>query len=312
MKKTPRLVSCRQRPVILFMLIFTALSTALFAADGPPSTDIALLKWQGDISAPQAVSVERIIDAHGYDNQPWFAGDNSGFYFTSMRDAKQTDIYFYNTKTGKESRVFASPESEYSPRLIPTGEIAVVRVEMDGTQRLWALDAKRNRARVLLPDIKPVGYQAWLNKNDVVLFVLGEPATLQMSSLTQPAARTLLNAPGRCIEAQADGALRYTVSMSPGKSFIAEWRNDHSRLLAQLKPDTEHFVSLDDGSLLVASDNIIYRITAAGKDQEPMQNWTVWLDLSSSGLHGISRLARSSDNHQLALVVTEPEELSKN
>lgn len=94
-----------------------------------------------------------------------------------------TDIYRTDLSTGLSVPVRRTmPESEYSA--MPTGDgkaITVIRVEADSTQRLWQLPLDGGEARVLFPEIKPVGYFAQPNDSTWALFVLGTPATLQLA-----------------------------------------------------------------------------------------------------------------------------------
>jgi hypothetical protein len=74
-------------------------------------------------------------------------------------------------------RVTYTPEGEFSPAVMPDGkDISVVRVEADGTQCLWRVVDKgqKSETSVILADIKPVGYHAWIDERTVALFVLGE------------------------------------------------------------------------------------------------------------------------------------------
>jgi hypothetical protein len=60
--------------------------------------------------------------------------------------------------------------------------ISVIRVESDGTQRLWQFTLDGREPTALLPGIKPVGYPVWTDASILALFVLGgegRPATLQ-------------------------------------------------------------------------------------------------------------------------------------
>ena len=79
----------------------------------------------------------KITTFAGYNNQPSFLPDGRSIFYTSIRD-KQADIYRYDIRSGATSQITNTPESEYSPMLMPDGKnISVVRVEADGTQRLW-------------------------------------------------------------------------------------------------------------------------------------------------------------------------------
>ena len=84
-------------------------------------------------------------------------------------------IFIATTSPSKTiSQVTNTPESEYSPTVTPDGRhISVIRVESDGTQRLWQFTLDGREPTVLCPGIKPVGYHAWADASVLVLFVLG-------------------------------------------------------------------------------------------------------------------------------------------
>ena len=72
------------------------------------------------------------------------------------------------------ARVTNTPESEYSPTVTPDGaHISVIRVEADGTQRLWRFTIDGTQPELVLADVKPVGYHAWADDHTLALFVLG-------------------------------------------------------------------------------------------------------------------------------------------
>jgi len=124
-----------------------------------------------------------VTGRQGYDNQPYFLPDGSGFWFTVIDDhTGQADIWRYDIASGGVAQVTQSaPESEYSATPLPDGSgISVIRVEADSTQRLWRFDADGRNAEVLVPDVAPVGYHKWADERTVVMFVLGDPATLQI------------------------------------------------------------------------------------------------------------------------------------
>ena len=103
--------------------------------------------------------------------------------------------------SGTSAELIATPESEYSATIMPGGSaVAVIRVELDSTQRLWAFPLAGGAPRVLLERIKPVGYQAWLDSTTVGVFVLGSPATLQVADLRTGTAKILLSDVGRAVQ----------------------------------------------------------------------------------------------------------------
>src|SRR5436189_4442082 len=120
----------------LAVLVAVALQPAQPPA--PPDTEIFLTSLTLR-AAPAAVTrAANITRSPGYDNQPSFTPDGAAIFFTSNRGGSQTDIFRYDIASGATSRITSTPEGEYSPTVTPDGaHISVVRVEADGTQRLW-------------------------------------------------------------------------------------------------------------------------------------------------------------------------------
>ena len=119
-------VEAQQLPVThLYLFDFNQKSDSLFECTNP--------KYLTD------------FNRFGYNNQPFFVGNDVLFLTCQFpMDTTQTDIYALNLGTKKQkSQITVTPESEYSPTIIPKGnaggslEFSAIRVEMDGTQRLW-------------------------------------------------------------------------------------------------------------------------------------------------------------------------------
>ena len=145
----------------------------------PPASDIFVIevKTKPDREAKteelQFGEPKKISDVAGYNNQPSFMPDGKTLLYTSFRSS-QTDIYRYDLSTGKTTQVTETPESEYSPTLMPDKKnISVVRVEADKTQRLWKFPLSGGPPSLIIENIKPVGYHYWIDDHTVALFVLG-------------------------------------------------------------------------------------------------------------------------------------------
>src|SRR5215471_14531613 len=142
----------------------------------PPDTEIYLMPMKVADGTITIGAPADITNNPGYDNQPFFTADGRSILFTSIRNGgTQTDIYRYDITTAQIAQVTNTPESEYSPTITPSGTLAVVRAELDGqsTQRLWQFSADGRDPRVVLADVKPVGYHAWADDHTVALFILG-------------------------------------------------------------------------------------------------------------------------------------------
>lgn len=267
------------------------------AALAPPATDIWLLPFEGE--APDPAGLVRVTDRPDYDNQPAFHPELGLLYTAAMEG--QTDIFRYDPETGTWRRLTETPESEYSPTPVPwSDEISVVRVESDGTQRLWAFPVAGGEPRLLLPGVEPVGYHAWLPDGSLALFVLGEPPTLQLADLDADTSSLVVGNIGRSLEPLPD----------PDRiSFLQRESDDGPWAVRALNPETSVIDDLGtalegsqdlawhpDGRMLMGRDSRIY-------SRRPEQaEWRVLADLAPAGISGITRIAVASDGSRLAVV----------
>ena len=133
----------------------------------PPGTDVYLATLEVPHGGGASIGIgtpENITRRSGYDNQPAFLGDERAVYYTSIRHDGQADIYRYDIASHATTRVTSTPESEYSPTVMPGGRrFSVIRVEVDSTQRLWSFAMDGTDPRLVLTDVKPVGYHLWLD-----------------------------------------------------------------------------------------------------------------------------------------------------
>src|SRR5438045_9070128 len=119
-------------------------------APAPPASDIFMVEVKTKLDRKERTDElkfgepKKITDFVGYNNQPFFMPDGHGILYTSIRN-KQADIYRYDLRDEGTTQVTNTPESEYSPTLMPDRKnISVVRVEADGkTQRLWTFPFER-------------------------------------------------------------------------------------------------------------------------------------------------------------------------
>ena len=279
----------------------------------PPDTEIYLAPLKLSNGAVQVGAPENITTSPGYDNQPSFTPDGRAILFTSVRPAgvTQSDIYRYDMATRAVSRVTETPESEYSPTITPSGGISVVRVELDGqnTQRLWQFSAAGADPKVVLENVKPVGYHAWADANTLALFVLGQPATLQLADTRNGTARTIASDIGRSlqripgtgavsqisfVQRERDGqAIRLTIKkLNPatGEVSVVTPAVDGSR-----EADVAWTA---DGTLLMAKDGSLYAWKAG------QSGWKEVATAAQLSLPGITRLSVSPAGDYLAIVAS--------
>ena len=100
-----------------------------------------------------------------------------------------------------------------------------MRVEADSAQRLWRFDGDGTHPSVIFPDIAPVGYHAWSGPRTAVLYVLGEPPTLQVAEVGGGAPRTVARDVGRSIQTMPGGKeVSYVQRLPDGATEIRALR----------------------------------------------------------------------------------------
>lgn len=290
-------------------MIFQALAAVLLmlqaqpAAPPPPSTNIHLIDIGAGLESlkdarPQPIAVEK-----GYDNQPVFTPDGRMVLFTANRDGKQMDIYEH-TRGGSTRKLIGTPEGEYSPTMTPDGGISVIRVEADGTQRLWRFDRNGTTPRVLLPDVKPVGYHAWIDGETLALFVLGKPATLRLAKVGPGQADTIASDIGRSIQPiPGRRAVSFVQREGEGRFVVKQLDADTRRisvLTDAVAGSSDHFTAwMPDGTLLMSAGTRLFAWKAGDK------GWREVYDVKPHGLGTLSRIAVAPDGKAIAIVVSE-------
>jgi hypothetical protein len=287
----------------IFLLMLSALSLNAYGQSGRgvPATDIFLLDLtsrKGHMSLGQPRNISK---RPGYDNQPIFSADGRSLFYTSIREDNQADIYLYDLPKETTKQITTTKESEYSPTLMPGGRaLSVIRVEADNTQRLWSFPLSGAPPSLILQTIKPVGYHLWLNQNSLLLFVLGQPPTLQMVDAKTEKAEKLADNPGRTLLAipkQQKVSFVHKVSDSEWLIKAFDLKSRQISTLTKTLPGVEYFCWTPQGVLLMAKDAKLYQWDAQKPD-----SWQEVADLSAFGLKAISRLTVSPKGDKLALV----------
>jgi hypothetical protein len=281
-------------------------SVSLDTPPPPPGTDIYLFGLTIDGGTWRLSEAVNITDRDGYDNQPRFLPDGSALLYTSIH-GEQADIYRYEVDSGRTVRVTTTETSEYSPTPLPDGSgFSTVRVEDDGTQRLWSFDLEGGQANLVLPDIKPVGYHGWLDGERLGLFVLGEPPTLVLAAAGEGSGDTVAENIGRSIHVTPDGKAVSFVH----KASEDEWTIDlldlerrARRTLIPTRAGSEDFIWTPGGGILMGEGSGLF---ACSPGDDPAA-WRQVADLATSDVAGITRLAMSSDSSRLAVVGARPQ-----
>jgi Tol biopolymer transport system component len=276
----------------------------------PPGTDIYLVPLSGGLASMKNAKPSPVSIAPGYDNQPMFSPEGSRILFAANHDGKQTDIYAFDRASQRVSQVTQTPENENSPTFLPAGigaagGFSVVQSEMDRTQRLWRFDPKGGKPQLILTDIKPVGYHAWVDADRVALFVLGQPNALQLASVKTGKGEVVANGIGRSLHRIPGTRLISFVHREPSGEFLIKQINIDTKQIDSLTKvvDGNHERDMawtaDGKTILMSGGTKIYSWTRGG-------TWTEVFDAAPHGLGAVSRLAVSPKGDAVAIVVAEP------
>lgn len=266
------------------------------AGDAPPDTDIflaPLVEQGGRLRLGEPVNLTR---RPGYDNQPHFTPDRRALLF-SASDGGQTDIFRLDLAGGELRRLTRTPESEYSPTPLPDGGFSVVRVEADSAQRLWRFSDTGADPALVLPGVQPVGYHAWADRHTVALYVLGDPATLQLADTRTGRTETLARGIGRSLQRiPGRNAVSFVERVSDAESWISEVdvATGSIRRLVRAPGGGDFHAWTPDGTLLMSEDSRILLWDPARGGE--------WREIADLAPLRVSRLTVSPDGSRLALV----------
>ena len=278
----------------LFLIPFLAIC---FCTLAQPSSEVYLFdlvnnKGKITLSIPNNISSNE-----GYDNQPSFSADGKSIFYARTVDG-QTDIARYFIKSGKTKVITSTKQgSEYSPTMMPNAkEVSSIRLDTTGLQLLYAYDFK-GIERVLVKDLV-IGYHAWINDTDIVTFVLGEPATLQIINTSNGKAtilgenigRSLHKVPNRDVFSYVDKSTEpwQIVSMHP--------KTKEKQILVPVIFNSEDYAWLSSSQIITGHNGMLYT-WSIGNDK-----WNEVFDLSIFGMNEITRIAASPDGTRLAIV----------
>jgi dipeptidyl aminopeptidase/acylaminoacyl peptidase len=271
----------------------------------PPATDIYELAHDGTLSGLNAAKLLPVSTAPGYDNQPSYTADGNAILFTANRDGKQMDIYELNRASRRVTQLVSTPEGEYSPTPTPDGKgFSVIRVEADSTQRLWRFDRDGTNPRLILTDIKPVGYHAWIDADQLALFVLGQPATLQHARVSTGKATVIAQNIGRSLQLiPKTRAVSFVSRESSDNLWIKQFDTVTGAVSSIARPvagaDEPYIAWLPDGTMVMAAATKLFALRRGGT------GWQEIYDVAGQKLGNVTRLAVAPDGRALALVVSE-------
>ena len=281
------------------------------------ATFVAVWAWAGSAGAQQGTDIyvgrlslsggrlavtglKNATNRDGYDNQPSFGPSGTFFLYTSGRSGGQTDIFRYDIASGTSRPITRTPESEYSPTMMPGGaSFSVIRVEADSAQRLWSFGMDGRNATLLLEDIMPVGYHAWGDDRTLALFVLGSPPTLQLADANTGRADVIEEGIGRSLHRiPGQRAISFVHKVAEDEWWIKrlDLRTQEVTPLVQTLTGSEDYAWTPGGIIVMGRGSVLFQWDGGAAA------WSEVADLSSQGVEEITRIAVSPAGDWIAIV----------
>ncbi len=260
-----------------------------------PDTEVYLMDLRRSSDGLVVEKPVNISSNEGYDNQPSFWSDGESVLYARNVEG-QTEIARYYLGSGNTliiTNTFGG--SEYSPTLMPDGRISSIRLDTTGLQLLYAYTF-RGLDEVLVPDLK-IGYHAWINSNEIVAFVLGEPATMQLINTKTNTARIVGENIGRSLH-KIPGSSAFSYLDKSNEQWVIKSMNPKTNEIESLTPAierSEDYCWTPKEEIIMGSGSKLY-VWKRGSE------WIEFADLQSFEITNITRLSVSPDGKKLVVV----------
>lgn len=269
------------------------------------NTDILLMDMSVKKNELILSSPRNITNHPGYDNQPHFHKAQPLVYYSSANPDGKMDIRTYNLNTKQTADFTSTPENEFSPTLTPDGKhISCIIQRENGQQDLdmYSLDSKEV---TLLIDNLTVGYHAWIDSKNLLLFILAENGNeLQHYNLDTKQNKVLAKGIGRSLHKIPGQNAMSFIDKSDSQQWQIKRYDINTGAITTIAPalgQKEDITWTQNGTILSSDGEKIYSYTP-GKSK----TWqVVTVQGDATLLKGITRMATNQANSQLAVVVSE-------
>lgn len=248
----------------------------------------------------EVLNKQIIVENTGYNNQPSFA-NNEVLYYAGNNNG-QTDIVEYNLST-QETKWFneLTPGGEYSPQKFPSKkDIAAVRLDLDGKQRLYNYEIDSGKSSELIKDLN-VAYFAFYNDEKILATVLGDTEmALGIIDLKKKTMDTLFDNAGRSIQKIPNlNFMSYTLINEVGKLdlYMMNMESQDSYFICEIPLDIQDYVWINDTQIIAGKNEKLYMYDTLGEGE-----WTMVASLKEHGVKNVMRMAISPDGKKLAVV----------
>jgi Tol biopolymer transport system component len=234
-------------------------------AKAQQGTEVYLFEMQESAQGIALAAAHNLSQRPGYDNQPSFDPKGEKIFFVSMV-AANSDVWEYDLRSQTKKQRTFTPDSEYSPVTIPDGRDALACIVLrkdDGAQdliRFEGPDFTQTSYICRSKETGKIGYQAWLNAQELIVFVLGEPATLHYLNRQTGQDTVLARQVGRSLQV-VPGQQAWSFVEKVGEKWVIKKYNPQLREITDLavSPDEQgHFHTwTPNGTLLLSQGNSV-------------------------------------------------------
>ena len=296
MKKTLKILS--------FFICSVGMTAGFLSAQG--SSEIYLIKMSVEGGKYVFSNPLKITQMEGYNNQPQFHPDGKSLLYSAGM-ADNTEIYQYVIESGKTQVLTSTPDSEYSPSVMPEGksfsviQLVITEGPRQGAQPLLAFPFDGKEPELLYEEGFKVGYHAWIDKDQVAMFILGSPNFLQIYDgrrntavkVAENIGRSLYKIPGR-------EAISYSQSERGklGTVMAYDLKSGKSTPIIAMKEGGDDFYAwTPSGVLMMGVGSKLFKL-----DPKKDSNWQEIADFNEYGVKRITRLAFGPNEQWLAVV----------
>lgn len=280
----------------IFALLFIFSLTSFSQARGDDEVflfDLALKDGKLVLS-----NYENMTNNEGYDNQPSFI-DNNSLFCSSSRNG-QTDILKYDIEKKRKKWISATEGSEYSPIKIPKrNRASAIRLEKDGTQKLYKYNLKKNVSKLLIDDLV-IAYHTWYDENTIVSSAIeNNELVLYITDVRTNEHKKVATKVGRSLHKIPKTNLVSYISKENEQWEIRSLNPEtlETKFIAYALKGSEDICWTLRGSLLTGKGPIVYTL-----DPKTDKKWSVVTSLKKYGIDNITRLALSPNGSKMALV----------
>lgn len=292
-----------------FSFLFILLNLCALAEAQVPDTDIYIANFSFEEDKLIFDKLHNITNRTGYDNQPFFHPENKWLYFSSIRNEGQSDVYRYEWENNRTYRVTETFEDEFSPQMIPgKNAFSTVRVELNQKQRLWQFDILNpSMPELLIPDVERVGYSAWIDKYNLILFLVAQDEKeheLLHVNLKNSKKQLIDKHIARGFAVRHEKKQLLYVSNEDSSNWELKLFNPinmKKEVVGKALAKSEDYCWINTNLLITGNGKVIYGMNMNKEEKV----WVPLLDLNNKLSGSIERIAINPKYNRLALVVNK-------